>query len=47
MPKNISIWKEYEKIGKNGDFGFKKLTFLERFEFYERFPFLIILDLRV
>ena len=34
--KDVSIWKEYEKIGKNGDSGFKKLTFLERFEFYER-----------
>ena len=34
--KDVSIWKEYERIGKNGDSGFKEMTFLERFEFYER-----------
>lgn len=30
------IWKEYEKIAKQGDPGFTAFTFIDRYAFYER-----------
>ena len=32
----IPVWKDYERIAAAGDKGFSKLTFIDRFEFYER-----------
>lgn len=33
---DIPIWKDFEKIAKEGDSGFKGLNYIDRFEFYER-----------
>lgn len=32
----IPVWKEYETICRQGDSGFKGLSYIDRFEFYER-----------
>ena len=32
----IPVWKDYERIAAAGDKGFSKLTYIDRFEFYER-----------
>lgn len=32
----IPVWKDYERIAAAGDKGFKKMTYIDRFEFYER-----------
>lgn len=32
----ISIWKDYERICRSGDPGFKGLSYIDRFDFYER-----------
>ncbi len=32
----ISVWKDYERIAAAGDKGFSKMTYIDRFEFYER-----------
>ncbi len=32
----IPVWKDYERIAAVGDKGFSKLTYIDRFEFYER-----------
>ena len=32
----IPVWKDYERIAAAGDKGFKKMTYIDRFEFYDR-----------
>lgn len=32
----IPVWKDYERIAAAGDKGFSKMTYIDRFEFYER-----------
>ncbi|MBO4507009.1 MAG: fucose isomerase [Spirochaetaceae bacterium] len=32
----IPVWKDYERIAASGDKGFSKMTYIDRFEFYER-----------
>ncbi len=32
----IPVWKDYERIASAGDKGFSKMTYIDRFEFYER-----------
>lgn len=32
----IPVWRDYERIAAAGDKGFSKMTYIDRFEFYDR-----------